>query len=405
MRRFLSCILLLVLPLGLSGCAGIYANTREVEDLLVIQTMGLDDDPAGVRLTLASGAGMNADGAPLRLEGRGPSITAALEGIRSLANEEDLFCAHISHVLIGEAAAQRGVERALAYICRAPELRLSVPVYVLRGGAAGDAVLRVGNERYGICDALDSVNGDVKLRGDGHVTTATDIARDLARQGSALICAVDCLPSAEKAGPQGGEDAESKDDSRPAFAAGGSGGGDLLTVSAAGYGVLKDGRLCAYIDRDKALAVGLLIGETGPCELLVTDQSGQRTTLTLERGSAELQPVWAADGSLTRLEVNVRAEAAVAEAGGEAGSAAEPARDELRALLEAALSERIAAVLQLSKQLEADFLGLGTRLALSDPARMEALAQPFPELLSGVPIRLSVSARLVHSNDLEEVSP
>ena len=60
MKRLFKMILVLfslVPPLLLSGCAGLYANTREVEDLLVIRTMGLDDDPAGVRLTLASGAG------------------------------------------------------------------------------------------------------------------------------------------------------------------------------------------------------------------------------------------------------------------------------------------------------------------------------------------------------------
>lgn len=388
---------LLALPLLLSGCAGIYANTREVEELLVIQTMGLDDDPAGVHLTLASGAGVHADGAPLRLEGRGPSITAAIERIRSLANEEDLFCAHISHVLIGEEAARSGLNRSLAYICRSPDLRLSVPMYVLRGGEAAQAVLEVGNDRYGICDALDSVNGDVRLRGDGHVTTAADIARDLARQGSALICAVDCLPSAEKNAPESGdgsgETKEALAQNNPAAQE-----APLMTVSAAGYGVLKDGRLCAYIDRDKAVAVGLLTGESGPCELIVTVQDGGKTTLSLERGSAQLQPVWAADGTLTRLEITVEAQAAVAET----ETADAPEQAELRALLEQALSERVGAVLQLSKQLRADFLGLGSRIERQDPRRMASLERPFAELLAETPIRLSVSARLTHTNDTEE---
>ena len=387
---------LLALPLLLSGCAGIYANTREVEELLVIQTMGLDDDPAGVRLTLASGAGVHAEGAPLRLEGRGPSITTAIERVRSLANEEDLFCAHIGHVLIGEEAAKKGLDPALAYICRSPDLRLSVPLYVLRGGEAAQAVLEVGNDRYGICDALDSVNGDVKLRGDGHVTTAAEVARDLARQGSALICAVDCLPSAEKDSPKSGGEGEP---AKEALAqSGGAGDAPLMTVSAAGFGVLKDGRLCAYIDRDKAVAVGLLTGETGPCELTVTGRDGTRTTLSLERGRMELRPVWAGDGGLTRLELSVEAQAAVAET----ETADVPAQEALRALLEAALSERIGAVLQLSKQLRADFLGFGSRIERLSPGRYHALGRPFAEVLAETPVRLTVSVRLTHTGDTEE---
>ena len=406
MKRLFTMILVLfslVPPLLLSGCAGLYANTREVEDLLVIRTMGLDDDPAGVRLTLASGAGAAADGAPLRLEGRGPSITAALERIRSLANGEDLFCAHIGHVLIGEEAARRGLGRALSYVCRAPELRLSVPLYVLRGAAAGDAVLGVGDERYGICDALASVDGDVKLRGDGHLTTAADVARDLARQGSALLCAIEYVPSAEQGVPDDAAQETLRRDGKQDSPL--EGGGEQMTVAPAGYGVVKDGRLCAFIDREDAVAVGLLLGKSGPCELVLTDRAGGRTTLTLERGRAELRPVWTEDGSLTRLAGEVTAEAAVAETAGAEGLAAVPEDEALRALLEAELSERLSSVLQLAKELRADFLGLGARLELDAPRRFRALEQPFSETLGELPVRLSVSARLTHSNDLEEASP
>ena len=85
--------------------------------------------------------------------------------------------------------------------------------------------------------------------------------------------------------------------------------------------------------------------------------------------------------------------AAVAEGAAEA--------DALRAQLERALSERLASVLRVAKREQADFLGLGERLALADPLRFSALETPFAELLSGLPIRLSVSAQVAHSNDLE----
>ncbi len=399
--KIIAALLCLGAALSLSGCAGLYANVREVEDLLVIQTLGLDGDPAGVRLTLASGAGAAADDAPLRLEGRGPSVTAALEQIRSRANEEDLFCAHISHVLIGESAARAGLEAALAYICRSQELRISVPLYVLRGQEAGEAVLRVGSEKNGICDALDSVNGDVKLRGDGHVTTASELAADLARQGSGLVCAVALQPSAEQPSPQksAGEEA------REAFAAQSGDEEPLLTVAAAGYGVVKDGKLCAWIDRARAVAVGLLKNQSGPCELTVTEGSGETVTLTLERGESALRPVWGGDGRLVRLDVQVRSEATLAERGGEEGLAARADEEELCALAEAALSERLGAVLQLSKELRADFLGLGSRLERAEPARFRPLLPAFPELLADLPIRLSVRVTLTHTNDVEDLAP
>ena len=399
MRRFflrLGVLGFLLQPIALSGCAGLWTNAREVEDLLVIQTMGLDDDPAGIRLTLASAAGLHADGRPLRMEGRGPSVTTAIERVRSLANEEDLFCAHISHVLIGEATARRGLDRELDYICRSPDLRISVPLYVLRGGEAGEAVLNTGDERFGICDALDAVDGDLKRRGDGRVFSAAEVSQELARQGSALICAVALLPSASQETPQEG----SPQGAAETMAREGAPSEPLMTVSAVGYGVLKDGRLCAFIDRDKAVAVGLLRNESGPCELVVTDRAGSRVTIALERGETALRPLRDGDGQLTGLELELKAEAALSET----GAAGEADAGELTALAEAALSERAAAVLQLSKQLQADFLGLGPRVERADPAAYRA-QPPFDELLAELPIRLTVSVRLVRSSDLEDARP
>ena len=375
MKRHLFIVSILALLLPLSGCAGFYANVREVEQLLVIQTMGLDSEGSGVRLSLASGTGIRAAGSPVRLFAQAPTVTAAVEAIRSRANEEDLFCAHIRHVLVGEETAQSGLASSLAYLCRAPELRLSVPLYLVLGSSAEEAVLGVGDDSYGICDALDAVDGELRVRGDGRLTSAGDVVSALEQYGSALVCAVEVRPSAEAT--------ESEE--------------PLLTVAAAGYGVLKGDRLCAAVSREQAVAVGLLVNDSGPCELLVRDREGRPVTLELDRGGSELRPIWSDSGALEGLELSVHAEASVAEADRVGDGAWE---DDLTARLEAALSERVAAVLRLSRSLEADFLGLGGRVERADPRRFAALDRPFAELLPGLTIRLSVSGRLTHTNDL-----
>ena len=42
MKRGLSLLIIICMLLSLSGCSGIYSNFRELERLLVIQTMGID---------------------------------------------------------------------------------------------------------------------------------------------------------------------------------------------------------------------------------------------------------------------------------------------------------------------------------------------------------------------------
>ena len=53
-------ILLLVISLTvaalLSGCGSLYSNYREIEQLCVVQTLGLDRLPGGIAVTLSAAA-------------------------------------------------------------------------------------------------------------------------------------------------------------------------------------------------------------------------------------------------------------------------------------------------------------------------------------------------------------
>lgn len=385
MKKTIALLLIIVCALSLGGCGGIFAKARKVEHMLVIQTLGLDRADRGVRLSLASSAAGRELQHPTRLQADGPSITAAIEKIRSGSNENELFCAHISHVLIGEEAAGDGVGALLNYICRSPELRISVPVYIVRGETAGECVLRVGDEQHGVCDALDAVDTDMRLRGDGRTTSAAEIVQALAQRGSALVCAVRCLPSAEQTQNEAQDGAQ-----------------ELKTVAADGYAVLTGDRLSAFIDRENAVGVGLLTGASGLCELPIRDRNGQTLTLTLTDGSSRLHPVWDDDGALIGLQVDVRAAAMLSESGEGSG---EDYEQSLTALLEQELSSRVAAVLTLERQLGTDFLGLAEQLSRAEPGRFDAMAAPFEDALPELSFQVSVSGQLTHTSDLREDLP
>ena len=72
MKRYISLLIIISSLLGLTGCGGIHTNYREIQQLLVVQTLGLDREEGSVRISMAaaakaSGAGprrMSASGAP-----------------------------------------------------------------------------------------------------------------------------------------------------------------------------------------------------------------------------------------------------------------------------------------------------------------------------------------------------
>ena len=410
MKRGLSLLIIICMLLSLSGCSGIYSNFRELERLLVIQTMGIDFAEEGVGISLASGA--KSDGSsPVRLFSTGVSVTSAVAHILSYSQEQELFLSHTSHVVLGEEAAKNGINGYLSYICRSPNLRTDIPLYIVKGGTAQEAVMQVGDGSKGISEVLEAVRANVDERGDSKAFSASDLLRDLERNGSGLVCAIECSPSIQEGGTkqEGGSVSSSGTDSAESpDSTGGSGSGEekqekqALTAAAVGYGVIRGDRLCAYIDKEQAIGVGLLLNIVGISNIVVKDRYTTPVTLELDQGSSEIKPVWAEDGSLEMLDIQIKAAANIAEIGG-GGHFSEPDyEDYLTAQLETAVSERVSSVIQLSKTLQADFLGLGNIVEMDDVEKYRALGGDFASLLPGLTVRISVSGQIKHTNDIRD---
>lgn len=409
MKKNLFFLIIMGMLLSLSGCSGIYSNFREVEELLVIQSMGLDDSPEGVSLSLASGA-MSDGSSPVRLHAAGVSVTSAIEHILNYSHEEELFLSHIGHVVLGEEAAKKGINQYLFYICRSPVIRIDVPLYVVKGGTAQEAILQVGDGSTGISEILEAVRANVDERGDSKAFSASDLVRDLQRHGSGLICAIECTPSLQEGGDtqeSGGEDSTGVDSSESPDSTGGESKPpeeteQAITVAAVGYGVIRGDQLCAYIDREQAIGVGILINDMGISDIVVKDRYATPITLELDQGGSSIKPVWSEDGGLELLDIQVKVAANIAEIGGGGHFGEADYEDFLTAQLESEVSDRISSVIQLSKTLEADFLGLGSIVEMDSPEKYRALGRDFPSLLSELPVRISVSGQIKHTNEIRD---
>ena len=149
MRRRRTLALLLAAGMLCSGCStgAISSNYRAVEDLKLIQTIGVDRAPEGVCLSAATGkAGENE--APKRMTQSGVSMLAALGQLQDRTPSAGLFYAQTSYLLLGEeAAAAGGLTPLLDFIARDPDMRLSAPLFIVRGGTAQQAVMETGDDK------------------------------------------------------------------------------------------------------------------------------------------------------------------------------------------------------------------------------------------------------------------
>lgn len=402
----------------LSGCGSVYTNYREVEQLLVIETMGFDSVPEGFELSMAASMGYDGGREPVRLSGSGSSISTAMDQARNYSFEDELFCSQTNGILIGEKAAGEGIEPVLSYICQSPILRTDVPVFIIKGGSAKDCIMETGDSHHGVSEILQGVAEYLETRGGSHIYKASELVRSNLRHGSSLACVLELSPSREP--PQGSSPSSgSKSNSGGASASKPSSGTDAtsagagqspeessasasaMTLAVAGFGVLKNNMLVHYIDEQQAVGLSFIINKVGLSNVEL-DISGGTVVLEISGGSSRCVPRWGQNGELRRLDFDVSVQASVTELndGGDLSDG-----DYTRTLSEALedyVAEQIADTLRISSSLGADFLALGAQVEQATPLMFRHMSKNFEQTLPELEFGISVKAGIKHTNDMKE---
>ena len=372
MRRLTVLLCAAALCLTGTGCASIYSGYREVEQLQLIQTIGIDVREEGTTLSISSGQVGSVSATTMSCTGG--SITDAMRQLQSFSPREDIFYAHTRYAVLGEDTAVSGVGGVLDFIGRAGQIRLDIGLFVLRDGTAEDLITRSTGKSTNITDILASLERTASRDGTSQVFTCQQILRALAQRGSALICA---LSAQETEGVIFSE------------------AGELAAVTA-GYGLLKGDALCGYITGESARGVNLLLGRgsLGTVEVEIP----RRVCLDTGIGSCRVRPLWQGD-RLAALEISCQLDCALAEL----EDIAPPTAEEYEAMAQA-LSEKaegwIRTVLELQRLHDADFLGLCDRIRAAAPGAFAKAEADWPAALRDTEYRIHVTARIQRDYDL-----
>lgn len=356
---------------ALGGCSGglLYADVREIEQLELIQTVGLDAAGGGVKATAASGMKVGG-GSPTVLENTSPTAARAMRLMQSYSSKKYVFYGHVRYLLVGEEAAREGLGKYLDYVERSVELRLSTGLLVVQGGEACELIRMTSTEKESTAELLASLEKDVCLMSESRVGSCGEAAESLAESGTALVAAVR---------PERGEEG--------------------FRLASAGYAVFKEGRLAAYIDTDTARAVNLLTGEVEGDVTEVPDGRGGLAALRVTGGKASFDAEFS-DGKPMRLIVEAHVTANVEELREDVDpyDPAELATLELE--LAALETVRIERVLALMRELGCDFLGMGDRLRLKNPRKVDRLGGELAGLLAAAETEVRVTAKIELTYDV-----
>lgn len=343
-----------VLVLGLlSGCGkdALLPYAREMDDVALVQTVGVDAQEAGVRLCAAADG---RSGEELTLSAQGDSIPAAAQAVQS-RGERYISFGHVEHLLVGEAQAERGLAELMDYLAREPQLGPGAQLWVVYGDAA-QAVETSGVTRRLAQLGTDGAPGTAKIG-----CSAARLMSVMARGGSAYLPALNLVPLQE---------------------------GEKPLLVSDGYAIVRQGKLVCQTDPETTLGLELMEGVGSMAELRLAD--GTRVTLEMKRVRTRCRPVFS-DGALTGVDVTCHLNARVVQTGRSLR------KDDLKRLqygLERLQGERIVRALELGQYWDADFLDLMRRTQLACPSRKEDIQEQWDQVFRAMSLRVEVRGEL-----------
>lgn len=359
------CIFLLT---QLTGCTtGVFSDQPDIERLLPVQTLGFDKEGTGMMVTLSTGKELQST-SPLVMQSLSAGIEDALTRLQDYSPEDQLYYDHIQYIILGESVAKADVQPILDWAERSPFMRMDTFVFLVKG-SAGDTMTGASGEMTDITERLSSLERDASTRGQ-HIYTLLEIASSLADRSSALCSVVESVRS----------------DGTVYTSQGGSTGNAIIP---AGYAVLKDGRLAAYLSQNESLGAALFKNNPNGTKLTV-----EGTTMEILQGSAKASGQWSEDGELTGILVTGRITAGVLEQ-------EDPDQDieRLNNAFTAAAVGWVEEVLARSQSLSCDFLALKDPVLRSGPKHSQEYNDLWDDIFPALPVSVQITAEVTRGYD------
>ena len=349
--------LLTALALLLTGCSGL-PRPREMGDMALLRTMGVDLGEEGLSVTVSTGPrarGLQGEGeAALVLSAGGNSLSGAARALQSLSDSY-VFFGYVDQLLLGEELAGAGVTPVLDYFARDVELGLGAQLWVVRDASARQAV-EAGGDR-GVEGRLSTLRLDGEMGVAALARTAGEVYTDLLERGAAYLPAL--RPGTE----------------------------EQAVLLEAGYAVLKGDKLAGYLDGEAARGLELLAGRPS-ADIVPVELEGETVYVRITGGDATCR-LETEGGQVTGLTVACRVTARLAE------YRTRPGRTQLQAVEEELTrveTARISRALTRLRAWEADCTGLGVRCALSAPEAWRQVEADWPEWFARLEPSLEVQA-------------
>jgi spore germination protein KC len=377
MKKYALIAEILCVSLLVSGCSQkrVLTSSKEVENLELVRTVGIDKNEDMVKITVCAATGT--EGKSKFFTEEAPTFSQAVNDMQKLPVGKETVFSHTEHIVISEDAARDGIGDYLDYVERSDDLRTGTGFFIAKGSEAGELLTGTTGEDTSVSELLKFLIDNITLMGNGYVFNCGEIASSLSDTGCALILAVSAKTS------EGLYEGEAE-----------------KTLYPDGFAVIQDGKLTGFISQDEAMGAMLLMGKTRSGDITL-DLDGTLVSVNLTKAKVNLTPIF--DGnSLKKIkaELDIR---------GNIVSVSAPLDiddDEIREKLSTKLSEieenRVRSAIDASQNMDADFMNIYKKILLKSPIKCQEIEDRWSEILSRIDFEISANSELIRTFDIND---
>lgn len=375
MKRYIRLLSLLLLLLPLTGCW----DRVEVNDVAIVDVVGIDKAPNGLLLTVSivvpelaapgkgDGAGSKGEGATVIFSAEGETVMDASMQIQERLSRQ-LFWAHARALVLGEEYARAGVRSALDFWSRHREPRLRMKVAVTPGSAREFVQAKPALEHL----LSEAIRETINQRLQTDVTVKEFLGWLRSETEEAFAPRVTTVRRSK------GQDA-------------------LIS----GTALFRDDRLIGWLSDQQTRGLLWLRGEIRTSVATIPIPAGGSVSVKLIRSRTQIKPEFQ-NGKLKRIRAIVAVEDDVYESSAPIDLGKVEIVQTIQGMLAKEIKERITLTVEtLQKQFGVDVVEFGDAVYRAAPRLWEAgLKRRWADEFRQVPVEVEVTARVKRTGEL-----
>lgn len=274
-----------------------------------------------------------------------------------------IYVAHNQVILLGEELAKSGVRDALDFFARAPEARMTLSVFVVKGNASEALNVEPEFEHMPSVELAKLLN-DQKITSHAPIITEFEFVSTMVSKTTAPVAPLVTI--------------EEEEDGR-----------QMLVVE--GSAVFKSSVMVGELNEQETRGLLLVKNKvkTGVMQMNILDTP---TTMEIRQAKSRVDPVLYTDGT-TQFNVDIQMTTGL---GDQSGTTNLSDPDNVPAMLravESVIKEEIVSAVTKSKEYDADIFGFGEYLNRKYPDQWKEMQNNWDELYKNISVNVTVKAK------------